>query len=116
MRATKSASRQIEEAPAVPPIRRSAAPLRHEVLEAVRAAIVDGRLAPGARLIERELIAMLGVSRTVIREALRQLEAEGLVDVVPNRGAHRLQHLVAQRRGRAADRRQPGRLLDLARG
>jgi len=60
MRATKSASRQIEEAPAVPPIRRSAAPLRHEVLEAMRAAIVDGRLAPGARLIERELIAMLG--------------------------------------------------------
>jgi GntR family transcriptional regulator, trigonelline degradation regulator len=73
--------------PAVPLIRRSAAPLRHEVLEALRAAIVDGRLAPGARLIERELIAMLGVSRTVIREALRQLEAEGLVDVVPHRGA-----------------------------
>jgi GntR family transcriptional regulator, trigonelline degradation regulator len=72
---------------AVPLIRRSAAPLRHEVLEVLRAAIVDGRLAPGARLIERELIAMMGVSRTVIREALRQLEAEGLVDVVPNRGA-----------------------------
>jgi DNA-binding GntR family transcriptional regulator len=87
MRATKSASRKIEEAPGLPPIRRSAAPLRHEVLEAMRAAIVDGRLAPGARLIERELIAMLGVSRTVIREALRQLEAEGMVDVVPNRGA-----------------------------
>ena len=87
MRATKSASRRIEEAPGLPPIRRSAAPLRHEVLEAMRAAIVDGRLAPGARLIERELIAMLGVSRTVIREALRQLEAEGLVDVVPHRGA-----------------------------
>jgi GntR family transcriptional regulator, trigonelline degradation regulator len=76
-----------EEAPAIPTIRRSAAPLRHEVLEALRASIVNGRLAPGARLIERELIAMMGVSRTVIREALRQLEAEGLVDVVPNRGA-----------------------------
>jgi len=73
--------------PAVPAIRRSAAPLRHEVLEALRASIVNGRLAPGARLIERELIGMMGVSRTVIREALRQLEAEGLVDVVPNRGA-----------------------------
>src|SRR5215469_11492293 len=72
---------------AVPAIRRSAAPLRHEVLEALRGAIVSGRLAPGARLIERELIAMMGVSRTVIREALRQLEAGGLVDGVPNRGA-----------------------------
>jgi DNA-binding GntR family transcriptional regulator len=76
-----------DQAPAVPTIRRSAAPLRHEVLEALRASIVNGRLAPGARLIERELIGMMGVSRTVIREALRQLEAEGLVDVVPNRGA-----------------------------
>jgi DNA-binding GntR family transcriptional regulator len=76
-----------EPAPPVPTIRRSAAPLRHEVLEALRASIVNGRLAPGARLIERELIGMMGVSRTVIREALRQLEAEGLVDVVPNRGA-----------------------------
>ncbi|HEY6255141.1 MAG TPA: GntR family transcriptional regulator [Xanthobacteraceae bacterium] len=73
--------------PAVPAIRRSAAPLRHDVLEALRGSIVSGRLAPGARLIERELIGMMGVSRTVIREALRQLEAEGLVDVVPNRGA-----------------------------
>jgi DNA-binding GntR family transcriptional regulator len=76
-----------EPAPPVATIRRSAAPLRHEVLEALRASIVNGRLAPGARLIERELIGMMGVSRTVIREALRQLEAEGLVDVVPNRGA-----------------------------
>jgi GntR family transcriptional regulator, trigonelline degradation regulator len=76
-----------EPAPPVGTIRRSAAPLRHDVLEALRASIVNGRLAPGARLIERELIGMMGVSRTVIREALRQLEAEGLVDVVPNRGA-----------------------------
>jgi DNA-binding GntR family transcriptional regulator len=77
----------IEAPPPVPTIRRSAAPLRQEVLEALRASIVNGRLAPGARLIERELIGMMSVSRTVIREALRQLEAEGLVDVVPNRGA-----------------------------
>ena len=85
---TKSSARRIEDvAPAVPLIRRSAAPLRHEVLDALRGSIVSGRLAPGARLIERELIAMTGVSRTVIREALRQLEAEGLVDVVPHRGA-----------------------------
>src|SRR3984893_1597927 len=66
---------------------RSAAPLRRQVLDELRQSIIAGRLRPGARLIERELIAMMGVSRTVIREALRQLEAEGLVDVVPNRGA-----------------------------
>jgi DNA-binding GntR family transcriptional regulator len=81
------ASPVVQTEPALPVIRRSAAPLRHEVLEALRSSIVNGRLAPGARLIERELIAMTGVSRTLIREALRQLEAEGLVDVVPNRGA-----------------------------
>jgi DNA-binding GntR family transcriptional regulator len=63
----------------LPAVRRSLAPLREQVLEQLRKAIVDGRLAPGARLIERELIAMLGVSRTVVREALRQLESEGLV-------------------------------------
>ena len=88
-RSVKSALPHTKDAlpPPVPTIRRSAAPLRREVLEALRASIVNGRLAPGARLIERELIGMMGVSRTVIREALRQLEAEGLVDVVPNRGA-----------------------------
>src|SRR5258708_31833415 len=72
---------------ALPLIHKSAAPLRRQVLDKLRQSIIAGRLAPGARLIERELIAMMGVSRTVIREALRQLEAEGLVDVVPNRGA-----------------------------
>jgi DNA-binding GntR family transcriptional regulator len=69
------------------PIGRTAAPLRHRVVEALRLSIVQGRLAPGARLIERELIEMLGVSRTVLREALRQLETEGLIDVVANKGA-----------------------------
>src|SRR6202790_4795138 len=68
-------------------ISKSAAPLRRQVLDELRQSIIAGRLNPGERLIERELIAMMGVSRTVIREALRQLEAEGLVDVVPNRGA-----------------------------
>lgn len=60
-------------------VRRSLAPLREQVLDELRAAIIDGRLAPGERLIERALIEMLGVSRTVVREALRQLESEGLV-------------------------------------
>ncbi|HET9471075.1 MAG TPA: GntR family transcriptional regulator, partial [Usitatibacter sp.] len=61
------------------PARRAIAPLRAEVLERLREAIIAGRLAPGSRLIERELIAMLGVSRTVVREALRQLQSEGLI-------------------------------------
>jgi DNA-binding GntR family transcriptional regulator len=65
--------------PALPPLRRSLAPLREQVLEELRAAIIAGRLAPGSRLIEREIIEMLGVSRTVVREALRQLESEGLI-------------------------------------
>lgn len=67
-------------------IERQAAPLRQQVLEALRRAIVSGRLAPGRRLIERELIEMMGVSRTVIREALRQIEAEGLIEIIPNKG------------------------------
>lgn len=60
-------------------VRRSLAPLREQVLDELREAVISGRLAPGARLIERELIAMLGVSRTVVREALRQLQSEGLI-------------------------------------
>ena len=70
----------------IPRIERSAAPLRQNVVDALRTAIVEGRLAPGARLTERELIEMTGVSRTVIREALRQLESEGVVETIPNKG------------------------------
>ena len=55
--------------------------------ELIRAAIVDGRLAPGHRLKEEELAGELGISRTPIREALLVLQAEGLVDATPNRGA-----------------------------
>lgn len=67
-------------------IERQAAPLRQQVLVALRRAIVSGRLAPRQRLTERALIEMLGVSRTVIREALRQIEAEGLIEIIPNKG------------------------------
>jgi GntR family transcriptional regulator, trigonelline degradation regulator len=67
-------------------VQRLAAPLRQQVLDGLRQAIIEGRLAPGARLIERELTEMMGVSRTVIREALRQLETEGLVAIIPNKG------------------------------
>jgi DNA-binding GntR family transcriptional regulator len=60
--------------------------LRTQVVEKLRQAIVDGHFAPGVRLIERELCDLLGVSRTLVREALRQLEAEGWVENVPYRG------------------------------
>jgi DNA-binding GntR family transcriptional regulator len=67
-------------------IERIAAPLRQQVLEELRRAIIDGELAPGTRLIERDLCERLKVSRTVIRESLRQLESEGLVGMIANRG------------------------------
>jgi DNA-binding GntR family transcriptional regulator len=66
---------------------RIAAPLRQQVEGVLRRAIIDGRLAPLQRLTERELMEMTGVSRTLVREALRQLESEGLIAVVPNKGA-----------------------------
>jgi DNA-binding GntR family transcriptional regulator len=67
-------------------IARLAAPLRLRVEEVLRQAIIEGRLAPGQRLTERQLKEMTGVSRTLIREALRQLESQGLISVIPNKG------------------------------
>jgi len=60
--------------------------LRSQAVEAIRAEIISGRLAPGQRLIERELCEQLDVSRNTLREAYRQLEAEGFISVVPHRG------------------------------
>lgn len=85
-RMTALSRRAPSEAGARPRIQRSAAPLRRQVAEQLRDAIISGRLQPGARLIERELIALMGVSRTVIRETLRQLESEGLIAMIPNKG------------------------------
>jgi GntR family transcriptional regulator, trigonelline degradation regulator len=67
-------------------VQKTAASLRQQVLEGLRNAIVSGELPPGKRLTERELIEIMDVSRTVIREALRQLEAERLIEVIPNKG------------------------------
>jgi DNA-binding GntR family transcriptional regulator len=55
--------------------------------EAIQEGILTGRFRPGARLRERELAAALGISRTPVREALRQLEADGFVKHRPNAGA-----------------------------
>lgn len=63
-----------------------AAPVREQLLQNLRQAITDMRFRPGQRLVERELIEMTGVSRTSVREALRQLEAEGIVTTVPHKG------------------------------
>lgn len=63
-----------------------AAPVREQVEARLRQAIVAGHFKPGSRLIERELCTLLGVSRTSLREALRQLEGDGLVTNIPHKG------------------------------
>ncbi|SMO89355.1 GntR family transcriptional regulator [Paracoccus laeviglucosivorans] len=60
--------------------------LREIAVERMRAAIVSGRFPSGYRLVERTLVEQLGVSRSVVREAIRYLEAEGLVEVLPRNG------------------------------
>jgi DNA-binding GntR family transcriptional regulator len=67
-------------------IKRQTTTLRQQVLEALRNAILDFQFKPGDRLVERELCELTGVSRTSVREALRHLESEGLVENVPNKG------------------------------
>jgi len=61
--------------------------LRQEVLVALRAAILSGDIAPGARLLEADVATKMGVSRAPVREAMRQLEQEGLVESFAHRGA-----------------------------
>ncbi len=62
-------------------------PLRDVVFNTLRRAILRGELKPGERLMEIQLANKLGVSRTPIREAIRKLELEGLVIMIPRRGA-----------------------------
>ena len=62
-------------------------PLRDVVFKTLRQAILTGELKPGERLMEIKLANKLGVSRTPIREAIRQLELDGLVIMVPRKGA-----------------------------
>ena len=61
--------------------------LAEQVLHAIQAAIVDGDLAPGSKLKEPDLARAYGTSRGPLREAIRQLEARGLVQLTPHAGA-----------------------------
>lgn len=110
-----------------PPVARNASEVAAGL---IRAAILDGRLDPGSRLKEEALARELGISRTPVREALLLLQAEGLVEAAPNRGAtvrtyepddladmYALRALLeAYAVGRAADRIGPDTLRDLERG
>lgn len=62
-------------------------PLHEEAVDRLRDLIIQGRLAPRARLNERVLCQQLGISRTPLREAFKVLATEGLVELLPNRGA-----------------------------
>ena len=70
----------------IQPIERESMPLRRQVTSRLREAIVNGDLKPGQKLVERELCASLDVSRPLLREALPQLQAEGLITWVAHRG------------------------------
>ena len=73
----------LQQSPAV----RAAAPTRSRVAAGIRADISDGTLPPGSKISERDICETYDVSRTVVRETIRQLEAEGFVTVKPNVGA-----------------------------
>ena len=62
-------------------------PLRDVVFNTLRQAIITGEFVPGERLMEIALANRLGVSRTPVREAIRKLELEGLVVMIPRKGA-----------------------------
>src|SRR6266700_1157598 len=61
--------------------------LHGEVLGLLRVYLVEGNIPDGTRIPERQLCEMLGITRTPLREALKVLASEGLVDLLPNRGA-----------------------------
>jgi len=67
-------------------VERANVTLRELALEKMREAILNFHFKPGERLVERKLVDELGVSRTVVREVLRHLDSEGLVQVTPNQG------------------------------
>lgn len=72
--------------PSLTKIEQPPATLRDIVQDRMREAIIEGHFKPGERLVERPLCDQLGVSRTVVRETIRYLEAEGLVEILPGKG------------------------------
>ncbi|SFZ83299.1 DNA-binding transcriptional regulator, GntR family [Devosia enhydra] len=68
------------------PLQHESAPLRNKIINSLRSAIESGVLKPGTRLVEKDLCEQLNVSRTSLREALRQLQAEGILVNASNRG------------------------------
>lgn len=68
------------------PVRHQSAPLRNKIIAALRSAIETGVLTPGTRLVEKDLCNQLNVSRTSLREALRELQAEGIFEPMSPRG------------------------------
>lgn len=77
---------------AIAPLRQEAGepgyePLHQAIARRIRDAVLDGRLAPGERIRQEALARRLGVSRIPVREALRQLEVEGIITLVPHSGA-----------------------------
>ena len=82
----KTTIAQASTTPKISRVAAVAAPVRSQVVEMLRGAITGGQFAPGERLVETDLSDLMGVSRPSLREALRQLESEGLIVTVPNRG------------------------------
>ena len=68
-------------------VTRIAAPIRNQVVDLLRQDIATVRFRPGQRLVEGELTERYGVSRGSVREAMRQLESDGLIEVVPHKGS-----------------------------
>ncbi|UXN67213.1 GntR family transcriptional regulator (plasmid) [Phyllobacterium sp. A18/5-2] len=68
------------------PLTHESAPLRNKIMKSLRRAIETGVLEPGTRLVEKDLCQQLNVSRTSLREALRQLQSEGILTDFNNRG------------------------------
>jgi len=96
----RAAAHTVRMSAAVTAFPRPAAGLHAGLLDGLRRLINEGDLPPGARVPERELCERFGVSRTPLRECLKVLAAEGLIDLLPNRGARiatlehgHLQHL-----------------------
>lgn len=73
---------------ATAPVDRTDTSLKSKVAAAIRETILYGELVPGQRLVERELCEQLGVSRTVLREAMQHLQAEGIVEMVAYKGIY----------------------------